>query len=374
MTLLHDGHLTAESLRRFESQELEPGELIVVLRHIAMCAECAGRTPADAEDDRAALRQMVAAPADAAHLDTEGQLMPYVDGTLDPADRDVVESHLEDCAVCRAEVADLRAFRAPAAPQRPAVRRSRWLALAAALAGIMLLLAMLNAFRERRAAPVERIPPVVTATTTTAVEPKPEPQPEPVRPVYANAEWNRWIAAAAGSGRLPYPADLALLTSPQDVLRGSGGTAEAGIAPAGIVVDDPRPELTWPEVEGATYGVSIFDEEEVVARSPVLDVARWKPEQALRRGRTYVWQVKVTRGGTTDIIPAPPAPQAMFRIAGEAQHRAVQQALAEHPNDRLLHAVLYARAGLRAEAEAALRDAAAAGDADASTIVRGSSR
>ena len=313
-------------------------------------------TRRDHDKERDALRQLVTPPADAMHLDADSQLIPYVDGELDEADREVVESHLEDCTLCRAEVDDLRAFR------EPAVRRGRTFArfVAAFAAGIVLLLAIAIVSRRQP----EPVPPA-----TTAEETSPPVTSMEVKPAARDPKWAALVAETVARRRLPYPDDLDELTSPNDVLRGHAKPAST-VSPAGIVVDDARPRFSWPAVEGATYVVAVLEGDEVVARSPVLEVEQWRPDRLLRRGRTYTWQVTATRDGTKSIIPAPPAPAARFRIVDDAAHRALHDALAAAPRDRLLHAILYARAGLRENAEAALREAAAAGDRDAAALVR----
>ena len=76
------------------------------------------------------------------------------------------------------------------------------------------------------------------------------------------------------------------------------------------------------------------------------------------------------RLGLTDDsgVGNPHAPPAMFRITTAADERAIDEALAQWPHEHLLHAVLFARAGLRDDAAAALERARAAGDARAAKI------
>lgn len=177
------------------------------------------------------------------------------------------------------------------------------------------------------------------------------------------------MAEVRRSGRLPSSPDPGL-TAPDDILRGSSsGHAAERVAPAGRIVEETRPEFSWTPRPGSTYVVAVFRDEVEVARSPLLHEPRWRPAQTLRRGNTYIWQVETTKDGTTDIIPSPPAPQSMFAILGEAEHADLVAARRAHPRDRLLHAVLFARYGMRDEARASLREAAAAGDADAARIL-----
>jgi hypothetical protein len=81
----------------------------------------------------------------------------------------------------------------------------------------------------------------------------------------------------------------------------------------------------------------------------LLNVAEWMPDSPLPRGRTYQWQVEL-RNGTPQILPAPPDPPAAFRVMDEPSFRELTVAQRERPDDHLLLAVLYARAGAQSDA------------------------
>ncbi|HYI10802.1 MAG TPA: hypothetical protein VEK57_17210 [Thermoanaerobaculia bacterium] len=368
---MSDSHVTRETLTRLRQHELQPQELTDALRHIGTCSACA--LLAAPAIDAADLHAAITTP-EVGHLDPLGQLIPYVDRALDTADREIVESHLQDCAMCRAEVDDLRALAGRKAMRRwtertartarPAADRGRLLALAAAIVVVAFLIAVF--FRTRPAGvtpPLQR--PEVRGTVPVPPPVQPAPPPRPTNP-----RWERLVADAVVRGRLPYPADLAELDPPPDVLRGTEGSAKAELSPAGVVIDETRPELRWEGREGAAYVAWIYEGETEIARSGRLTAPRWRPGRALPRGRTYTWQVEVEQNGATVILPAPPAPAAMFRILTDEQSSEIRSARAQQPDDHLLHAVLFARNGQRAEAEAALRRAAAAGNADAKAMLR----
>lgn len=152
-------------------------------------------------------------------------------------------------------------------------------------------------------------------------------------------EWQWLVSRAVETGDLPFPDDV----------------------DSGIVVDDARPELTWPARAGATYVVSVFDGDRAIARSEPLPVPRWHPHRELPRGRTLTWQVEVPRRDKTEVIPA--TPRAMFRVTRVRDHRELANAKSSRADDDVLLAVLYARAGLRDDARDALRRGAAKGDA-----------
>jgi anti-sigma factor RsiW len=286
------------------------------------------------------VESLTSAP-DAGHLDAATQLIPYVDGQVDAADREIIESHLDDCAMCRAEVDDLRTMLA---------RRPRatpwWIAFAAAAAvATTLFLAWPRPEPPIAVSP----PPLVVRPAVVAPEPM-----APAPPRYGKPEWQRLVDDAKRTGRLRFPAYLTDLAPPPDVLRGVRGSRDDELTPAGRVVDDARPELSWRARRGATYVVSVFDGETEVARSESLTSARWTVTRTLRRGRTYLWQVRVSVDGKEETIPALPAPPALFRITSNEEHRAIADARTQFPNDHLLHAVLYAKSGMREEAERAL--------------------
>ena len=269
------------------------------------------------------------------HPDPDRELIAYVDGTLDAATREIIETHLEDCDTCSAEVRDLRAAAAELKPRRNWI----WLAVAAALAVLIAIAVLMNTRRENRS----QSPPVISVTT-----------PVVEQPAYESAQWEALVSEALKTARLPYPKDLRALRGPNDRIRGSNAGTPARLDPAGIVIDETRPRFNWPSA-GETAVVSVFDGDRVIAQSEPLRGKEWTPPRDLPRARTLLWQVEL-RDGDVRILPEPPAPQAMFRIASQRDHDDLARAKRDHPDDPLLLAVLYARAGLRAQALHELRE------------------
>jgi hypothetical protein len=70
----------------------------------------------------------------------------------------------------------------------------------------------------------------------------------------------------------------------------------------------------------------------------------------LSRGKTYAWQVEVHRGASVELLPAPPEPQALFRVLDERSSAELAEARRRFPDDHLLLGVLEARFGLQQEA------------------------
>jgi len=333
--------MSCEMLRRLGRRELTPRETAEILRHVGGCETCASRF-AGVEKQLDALQ--------AAIDDDEGPWHPahaaiaaLVDGTAGPAEREIVASHLEDCALCREDVADLGKLRPSGSGRNP------WPAAMAAAAAIAVLGAIIVQRSQTPAPP----PAVATAQLPPAVV-APAPPPPAPQPHYANAEWERLVRTAIETRRLPSARGIE--ASP-DALRGPGGGPAPAMSPSAVVIDEVRPRFSWPARAGATYVVSIFSGDRRVARGEPSPETHWTPAAPLARGRTYVWQVQAIRDGEREIIPAPPAPPATFRIVSERDHDELAEARRLHPGDALLHAVLAARAGLREEARRALSDA-----------------
>ncbi len=335
-------HVTAEVLSRLMHRELTDEEMIATLRHLDRCDECAALAQEQVERELALLPETIGLDSEEPepHLDRETQVVPYVAGRLGPAELEIVESHLDDCEQCRGAVDAQRA-------SRKRERLAIWYAAAAVLAAAVFLTLIARIDRvpdaSRRVATI----PVVPTTPQPASQPTPRNEPR-----YANAEWDSLVKQALATGRLPFPENLGELRGVEDTLRGNDTPAPQQIQPAGMVIDEARPELSWPVVNGATYHVSIFHGDEEVARSKPLRDNRWTPPRDLERGRTYVWQVAAEHDDALTILPSPPAPQAMFRITSARDHRDLSEARAEHSDDHALLAVLYARSGMEKEARA----------------------
>jgi hypothetical protein len=306
------------------------------------------------------LRRFLAGPVHAVHLDYESQLVPYVEKTADAAAKEIIESHLDDCARCREDVSDLEATRRDLARPAPA-RRSAYRRLAAAAVLVAAAGALMVGWpRSPATRPAE--PPATKPTAARRSIPV-------TAPSYANPEWPRLIASAVATKALPFPDTLAEVTVEGDALRSATPTAPGALEPAGRVIRSTQPQFRWRARRGATYVVLIYAGDEEVARSPSLTTPQWTPSRPLARGQTYAWQVNVRSGGDEDILPSPEEPPALFRITSAADEQNIDAALRAHPSDALLHAVVYAAAGLREEAEAALRDAADRGNVDARAIL-----
>ncbi len=344
-------HLEEETFARLERGELDAAEINVVLAHVRACPRCAKRIAAERGAERAAaLLDSLDEPE--CHLDLDEEMIPYVDGALDAAGVEIVESHLDDCVMCRAEVDDLRAGRPDFSPAgRAEARPTRWGWLAVAAAVIIALIAVLIAIARR---PREDARPVIVRTTTSAVP------PEVAVHGYERPEWTALVDRTLNDGRLPVSPEQLALQREAAVLRGNGTAAEGAVSPAGVFVEATRPTFIWPSTLGGSYTVFVYAGDAEIANSGPVRHAQWTPARPLARGRTYSWQVETRSGGTKTLLPQPVA--ARFRILGTAEHDELEAARAAHPDDPLLLATLAARAGLVKEARAELDKLASSSD------------
>lgn len=129
------------------------------------------------------------------------------------------------------------------------------------------------------------------------------------------------------------------------------------IEPAGNVLLTDRPTFRWSPMDGAAgYVVEVYDGNfNPVATSPQLTHHSWTPPQPLPRGQVYSWQVKAVKDGQEVTSPRPPAPQAKFRVLGQAKANELSRARRAYPSSHLALGLLYAEAGLLNEAEQELR-------------------
>jgi hypothetical protein len=256
------------------------------------------------------------------------ELRSFEAGRVGLAEREMIESHLDDCASCRDRIAEMRRS-----------RRRLWAYVAATVVVAAVLTFVLPALRERRqgARPL-RVEPASAAPPMSSAQSR-----------YGDPQWDRLVADALRSGRLPFPPVVEALRVVDDVPRGEEGD-RVRVAPAGVVTDDPRPRFSWPREAGATSIVFVFDGEQEIARSELLRRSEWTPQLDLPRGCVLAWQVEIARNGKKTIVPAPPSPPAFFQIITEEQQREIARAKQLHGDDPLLLAVLHARSGMREKA------------------------
>jgi hypothetical protein len=296
------------------------------------------------------------------------ELAAYVEGRLGPEERAELEERLAAEPELRREADDLRELsdqmRRPRALTTS--KRARPMALAGLGAAAAVAAVVLWVRSER--------PPASGGGARVA------PSPAPIA-MLKDGAWRPALSASgavsglpaldpgvrdavAGAlrGRLPAPQGLESLRSgPVALMGGIPDATFAPLGPLGTRVADERPTLRWAPLRGArSYEAAVFDTElRRVAASGAIAGTEWRPERALPRGRTYLWQVSASTAAGRVTVPSPPAPEARFEIAGSRVLAEVERRRAAAPGSHLVATLALIEAGLLDDAEAELRALAA---------------
>ncbi|MFP5245901.1 MAG: anti-sigma factor family protein, partial [Thermoanaerobaculia bacterium] len=279
------------------------------------------------------------------HL-TYDEIEAWIDGRATDVERELVEGHIELCALCRTEVRDLERVR-----ESIAARHVRWLPAIAAAAAV--LIAIVAAwFLAQKSLPTGATgsQPVIATTEPSTTTTAPAPPPPPV--LYT----------------LQKPPIIDTLARNAGVLRGHVDTATFALhEPVGTVVLDARPRFRWDATPGAgTYTVAIADRETGgVAATESIKATTWQPKKSLKRGRTYSWQVTAQLGEERVTVPRPSDPEALFHVATQEEAAAIEAMQKGH----LEMGVELAERGVLDDAERELRLAKEAGEAQAGTLL-----
>jgi hypothetical protein len=320
-------HLSEEQVARYSNGKLAPAELLEVDTHLTGCETCRGRLYAGV---RASTR-IASLRADlSGHLDYTA-VLACASGSPTPEQC----QHLDLCRTCRAEVDDLRQFQlelsdAPRAVVMPINRGRRWRLPLTLAAGIALVAISLWTLRR------ERPQPNTVATVTPSEAP-------------LTAAERQTLDLALADHQLERAPILNRLVTRQGTLLGPAEDSKHFDlnAPLGTAVETDRPTFRWKALPGAkSYVVAIFDENfEDVVNSPAVTGLEWQPAQPLPRGRIFNWQVTAQVGGDSVHAPVPPAPEARFSVIPADTEGQIVDARQHHPENHLLLAAMYAKAG-----------------------------
>lgn len=285
---------------------------------------------------------------------TYEELAALVDGTLDDVQQEIVETHLEDCAMCAAELADLRLVATPAAKgvRRERSTRTRRMRTAWLLAASLVAAIGIGWWLAGRGTPEpgHRPPParnlIVLRDQRTEIALDDRGQIHGVAAPLAGA-----AAALLRNPSIPPPAVLASVRTAAAVLRGSQEQQLTALAPIGRIVLDERPEFSWSGARKSAR-VTVYEESSLrrVGASGEVEGGRWRAEAPLPRGVTLTWQV-ASHGM---LAPPPSEPPARFRIVDAAAFARIDEA--RRSGSHLLLGAAFAEAGLRDEATAELRE------------------
>ncbi|PWU05482.1 MAG: hypothetical protein C5B51_14570 [Terriglobia bacterium] len=308
-------HPTDHELDAFLGRGLSGAALVELDGHLAGCGPCRARLESRArvETSSAWLRREIEQAPRREHLSDEA-----VRALAEGRPAAVAGEHVRNCAMCRSEVEDLRAFITAQASAR--LPRTRWYALAAAL-----LVAAFLPFGWR-------------------LWQKPALPPE----------YRAILEQATRSGRLEIPQEIAALHRKPELLLGAPEKPAAfGLRqPLGEAVPGGQPVFVWESLSGASaYTVSVYDEQfRKVMESPELSGTEWRPDQALTAGHIYSWTVTAQVNGDRVRVPVPPAPEAKFAVLSASEAGRLAEARRRYPEQHLLLASLFARVGVVSEA------------------------
>jgi hypothetical protein len=271
------------------------------------------------------------------HL-SDADVVDYAAGRSDAAARAQGRAHLAVCSTCAREVGELQAWAAGRRRVRPF-----WYAAAAAA----LLTAVLAPVLMRSRAPSRPTPDTPSSPASGAMLAGLDGLPTAQR---------EQVEAALRDGVAPLPPSVARLARSRERLMGPDAAPSPAfrlLEPTGTAVVTDRPAFRWEPLPGARdYTVAVFDEAlRPVARASALSETTWTPEGPLPRGQTYTWQVTAYRASGSVTAPAPPEPPATVHVLATDTARLLDQTAAAHPGAHLLVGILYAQAGVRAEAE-----------------------
>src|SRR4051812_4373422 len=161
-------HLTSEQLTRYQERNLEAVELLAADRHVSKCGEC-----------RNVLFERSGAHAQLSGLRSRlSEHLTYDQVAACAGDRedDLCRHHIAECATCRAEVEDLREFRATmSGKKRQAWVIPAWSAAAAALLAFAGL-AWWNAGQRVSPAPQPGLPATALSRPPKPTEPDLAPE------------------------------------------------------------------------------------------------------------------------------------------------------------------------------------------------------
>lgn len=378
-------HLNNEQIRGYHQQTLPTAELLDVSQHLGGCEACRARITPQTEVSSAikAFQQRIRSGAGPLHLTYE-EIEAFVDGTMAALDRESVESHTRECGSCAEDVQGILALRRELEHPRTITSPSnRWaafwnsllgwrggLVLAAAACAVILMVALRTPAGQNR-----NIADVAQQGAKVSVSPaQPSPTGSIIRdgtrvftvsesgrieglPIVAEAD-RAVLEKALVEKRVDTAASLSDLTAKSGVLLGSPAEVPRGklLAPLATVVETERPVFRWAPISGATFHVSVYDSGyNLVASSGSLVGTEWQIPKPLRRGTRYSWQLNVRQNDNEYTLPAPPAPEARFRVLSGADEAGLAQTRSASGESHFVLGILYARAGLLDQADQELR-------------------
>jgi hypothetical protein len=364
-------HLSDTQIRAYRERSLAAAEMLSFSEHLGDCETCRTRLYSADQVSNAVrgIRRELRADA-MVHLTYE-EIASCADRTLAAGEREQVEVHARECATCAADLAEIRGLRVELEhANRPQVG-AWWRAVLGWRAGLVLaaacavLVIAIVRVPSRRNSATRHVSPQQPAGTRIHDGSRQFTllAGGGISGLEALAESDRAFIERALAGQpLERTAALQDLTASGGMLLGAPAQPAQGrlIEPVGAVVGSQHPSFRWQPIAAARYRVTIFDAAyDEVASSGWITATEWEVPKALRRGARYSWQIAVRQNGAEFTVPVPPAPEARFRVLGEAEEAEISRARNQFGGSHLVLGMLYARAGLLDQAEQeihALRD------------------
>jgi hypothetical protein len=354
-------HLSLDAVARYSNRELPPADLIAADDHLAVCEVCRRRVsdPGLLNAVFRSLRQDLDSDANevSGHLTYE-QMEAFAGEDLDQVEREIVESHIEDCRMCSDELTDLQAFHNSQADD-----------VAANVAFVQprsLKDTVRDASSNRSAGEFggfwrwpKVLVPVTVAALVVLVFSTRYLLHQPFLTTRNQMTSGSTLGSAAPSApepeQLRTPPELAALIGKQGTMLGASREAPSFTlrSPVGTFVEETRPTFRWQSLSGAReYKVTVFNAQlNLIETSPQLHSTEWKSSIPLKRRQVYLWQVTATRDLEQVVSPVPPAAEAKFKIISEAQATELNELKRDGGQSHYALGLAYARAGVLDQAE-----------------------
>ena len=356
-------HLTHQQLVDYLQRKSSAAELLAVDDHLAACESCRSQAMTHAGMNAALpdVATLFAEESEAAHLEYR-ELERLADGTLDGVDLEMSQSHLAECANCRAELDDLQRFR-NSLTTRPAPRPSRtlqWL-VAASLAAAVLLATYWYA-RHQATSPTLSPPTTPSAQVVSTVllidEGGPIERTADGSLRGVDVRWLKEVDATLRDPQLSPPSSLHDLHPAAPVFRGEDPKQSSGrvrlLSPVGIMLDEQTPTLSWKANDLRCRAMVLDETFATIAQSDWTREGETKIDRELPRGKSYSWQLHCRDGEREVIAPSGSEAEARFAILSSEAHEQLNAARGSHSH--LIRATEFARAGLLREARAELEE------------------
>ena len=303
-----NAHPSRPELEQYRHRQLSPSALLHVDDHLKSCPDC--RTQVSPGIESISL-----APDTSEHLNYD-EVERFVDGHANPAEREIVASHIGVCARCKEEVEVLTRLAASS--------RSRRFRFALPLAAAVAVAVAAGWIVSRRQSTVAPDGPISRSVSSE------------LAPVER-------------------PAIIASLAGDASPLRSATNSTQAFAlrSPVTTVVLEARPLFRWDALKDArSFSIAVVDvDSQEVAAKGTSSTQWWRPAKDLRRGHTYSWQVTAQRGRESVLSPRLPAPEVRFQVVTDEELSRVEKLKSSLGNDPAAMGSMLAKRGLLDDAE-----------------------